>query len=64
MTKRQIEIIELKTGARHYRTIKSQASIFYKVVNGYLTIYDYNTGEALQKINVKKYGSIQFRVAR
>lgn len=59
---RRMEITEYWTGKRHYRKIKTGNSISYKVEGRYLVVRDYWTGSVLQKFNVSKYGSIQFRV--
>ena len=59
---RKMEITEYWTGKRHYRKIKTSNSISYRVEGNYLVVRDYYTGEKLQKFNVSKYGSIEFRV--
>ena len=59
-----MEITEYWTGKRHYRKIKSgdTRSINYKVEGKYLVVRDYWTGEKLQRFDVSKFGSIQYRV--
>lgn len=59
---RRMEITEYWTGKRHYRKIKTSNSISYRVEGRYLVVRDYWTGEKLQRFDVSKYGSIQFRV--
>lgn len=57
-----MEIIEYYTGKRHYRTLKYSGSITYKVEGKHLVIRGYYDNEIKQKIDVSKYGSIQFKV--
>ena len=59
---RRMEITEYWTGKRHYRKIKYPCSITYKVEGKYLVVRDYWNGNVLQKFNVSKSGSIEFRV--
>lgn len=59
---RKMEITEYWTGKRHYRKIKTYNSISYKVEGRYLVVRDYWTGNKLQRFDVSKFGSIQFRV--
>lgn len=57
----KMEIIELNTGVRHYRRLKYDCSITYRVEGKYLVVRDYYTNKVLQRFDVSKYGSIQFR---
>ena len=59
---RKMEITEYWTGKRHYRKIKTNNSISYKVEGRKLVVRDYYTNQVLQRFDVSKYGSIQFRV--
>ena len=59
---RRMEITEYWTGKRHYRKIKTNRSISYKVEGKYLVVRDYYTGDKLQRFDVSKFGSIEFRV--
>ena len=59
---RYMEIIEYYTGEHHYRKIKFDCSISYKVEGKYLVVRNYYTNEKLQRFNVAKFGSIQYRV--
>ena len=59
---RYMEIIELKSGKRHYRKIKHDCSIRYGVEGAFLVVRDYNTGNKLQRFYVGDFGSIQFSV--
>lgn len=59
---RYMEIIEYWTGKRHYRKIKVDGSISFKVEGKYLVIRDYYTNEKLQRFDVSKFGAIQFHV--
>lgn len=57
-----MEIIEYYTGKRHYRKLKYNCSISYKVEGKHLVVRDYYTGDKLQRFDVSKFGSIQFKV--
>lgn len=57
-----MEIIENNTGKRHYRTLKYGGSISFEVEGKRLVIRGYYDNQVKQKIDVSKYGSIQFKV--
>ena len=59
---RYMEITEYWAGKRHYRKIKYDGSLTYRVEGKYLVVRDYWTNEKLQRFDVSKFGSIQFRI--
>lgn len=62
---RRMVIMEYNTGKRHYRKIKYDCSIRYKVEGrnrNKLVVRNYWTGEKLQAFDVSKFGSIQYWV--
>lgn len=59
--KRMMEIIELNTGKRHYRSINC-GSCRYEVEGRYLVVRDYYSGKICHKFNVENYGSIRYSV--
>ena len=56
-----MEITEYWSRKRHYRKLKYGCSISYRVEGKYLVVRNYWTNEPLQKFDVSKFGSIEFR---
>lgn len=59
---RRMVIQEWDSGKLHYRKIKFDCSISYKVEGRKLVVRNYYTGDKLQAFDVSKFGSIRYWV--